>query len=187
MAGWLSRRGNKRWITPKDEIQYYIPQEIIDFTVGILLEYGNQYPPSEGIVYWAGLRHKNEWQICAAIAPAVEASRYGFQTGYNSNAQFVSFICDHDLQYVCQVHSHPATWVDHSSVDDKETAFRSEGLLSIVVPTFGRSGIFPLKQCGVHIHTKGSFKRLTNKYLGSHFHTSQPYPLPIILKDFRHE
>ena len=186
MAGWLNR-GVKRRFTPKDEIQYYIPQEIIDFTVKILLEYGNKRPPSEGVVYWAGRQSKNEWEICSAIAPAVEASKYGFETGYNGNARFVSFICDNDLQYVSQVHSHPSTWVDHSPIDDKETAFRSEGLLSIVVPTFGRHGIFPLKQCGVHIHTKGAFKRLTNKYVGGHFHVGQPQQSIIILKDFRHE
>jgi len=186
MAGWLNtRRGSKR-ITPKDDLEYVIAQEVIDFTVGVLREYGDRRPPAEGVVYWAGRRRGNQWYICAAVAPVVEASRYGFQTGYGTNGRFVSFLCDNDLQYVSQVHSHPSVWVDHSVVDDQETAFRTEGLVSIVVPSFGRNGIFPMKQCGVHVFLKGRFKRLTNKYVVRRFRLEES-PYPIMLKDFRNE
>jgi hypothetical protein len=185
MAEWLQRR--RRRITPKDELAYIVPREIVDFTTRVLQEYGRQRPAAEGVVYWAGRRRKNEWYICAAVAPAVQASRYGFQTGYDTNARFVSFLCENDLQYLSQVHSHPSIWVDHSLVDDQETAFRREGLLSIVVPSFGASGIFPLQKSGVHLFQNSRFQRLTDKYLKGHFRLVETVPYSINLRDFRYE
>lgn len=187
MAGWLKRRAPKRRFSPKDGLEYVIGQEVIDFTVSILKAYGAEKPAAEGVVYWGGRLHENVWHVCAAVAPVVQASRYGFQTGYDTNGLFVSFLCDNELRYVSQVHSHPSSYVDHSRVDDEETAFRSEGLLSIVVPDFGSNGLLPWKQCGVHIYTKGVFKRITDKHLLKHFQVDSCLKDDIILKDFRYD
>jgi hypothetical protein len=187
MAGWLKHRAPKRRFSPKDGLVYVICEEVIDFTIRILKEYGAEKPAAEGVVYWAGRLHENEWHVCAAVAPAVQASRYGFQTGYDTNGRFVSFLCDNELRYVSQVHSHPSTYVNHSPVDDEETAFRREGLLSIVVPDFGRNGLLPWKQCGVNIYTKGIFKRITDKHLIKHFQVERCPTDEIMLKDFRND
>jgi hypothetical protein len=187
MGEWVKGRRRSRRLTPKDELHYYVFCEVMEFTTKVLKEYGAGRPAAEGVVYWAGRRDGNHLHICAAVAPAVQASRYGFQTGYKTNGDFVGFLSDNDLQYISQVHSHPSSWVDHSEVDDRETAFRREGLLSIVVPNFGRTGIFPLNQCGVHLYTGERFRRVTDKYLRSRFHSVDKGLYPVLLKDFRNE
>jgi len=187
MEGWLRRRAGNRRMSPKDGLDYIVCQEVVDFTIQVLCDYGRRRPAAEGVVYWAGRLQGKVWQICAAVAPAVQASRYGFQTGYSTNARFVSFLCDNNLQYIAQVHSHPGSYVDHSPVDDQETAFRREGLLSIVVPNFGSRGILPWKQCGVHLFTNNCFRRITDKHLRKHFCVVDAIEDEILIKNFRNE
>jgi hypothetical protein len=181
---WLSKPGK---VTPDDHRVYQIDRRIIDFTVCILQEYGMRRHAEEGVVYWAGTVNESEYKISAAIAPKVKASRYGFFTDHNSNARFVEFINDNDLVYISQVHSHPGKWVDHSPVDDEGTAFRSEGLLSVVVPCFGRNGMLPLTSNGIHRYHLRKFTRLSNAYVKKHFKIINTSIDNITLKDFRYE
>jgi hypothetical protein len=172
--------------TPKDKLTYQVHWRIVDFTVKILQEYGLPPVQAEGVVYWAGTIYSNVFNITTAFAPAVVTYRYGFMTNHFSNGLFAEFICDNDLIYIAQVHSHPGKWVDHSGIDDRETAFRSEGLLSIVVPNYGRTGMLPLRCCGVHRYQNSNFVRLSDAYINKHF-TSITIPVEkIILKDARH-
>ena len=183
---------NKKWVksrkrvTPQDKVCYYISKPVIEFTEKILCEYGNRKHKAEGLVYWAGIIDGEKYFINAAITPKTEASRYGILTTHDANASFVDFISDNDLVYIAQVHSHPSTWVDHSEVDNEETAFRSEGLISIVVPCFSENGMLPLKQCGIHRYFIDGFKRLTIKYVQKHFKILTKSD-NVILKDLRYE
>lgn len=174
-----------RRFTPNDGKKYFIDNNVIEFTNNILRQYGNQNPSSEGVVYWAGTIQGENYNVTCAVAPQVKASRYGFLTTHSANEQFVEFLCDHELVYISQVHSHPGLWVDHSQVDDEETAFRANGLLSVVVPLFSREGILPLSQCGIHIYDVSKFKRLSNKYIKRRFEITLLNDSKIILKDFR--
>jgi hypothetical protein len=187
MAGykWFSKRPVR--YNPPDGIQYLITKEVIDYTVQILQEYGRGKDAAEGVVYWAGSVNGDVRNITAAIAPKTDSSRYGINTSNESNAKFVEFICDYDLEYIAQVHSHPGTWVDHSEVDNEETAFRSEGLVSIVVPSFGENGMSPLFMCGIHRFSNGKFIRLNNKYIKKHFLVNTSNKNTSHFKDLRDE
>ncbi len=180
---WFFRRP-KRY-NPKDAIQYVVTKDVIDYTVKILREYGSRKYKAEGLVYWAGEVQDDVIIINAAVAPQTDSSRYGIETTNESNARFVEFICGHGFEYIAQVHSHPGTWVDHSGVDNEETAFRSEGLVSIVVPSFGKNGMLPLTNCGIHRFTKGKFIRLHAKYIKTHFRVNTD--INSIIKDLRNE
>lgn len=185
-AGWFNKWFYKApRVTPGDEWVYNIDKRVIEYTVSILQEYSQRIPAEEGVVYWAGTVNGNQYSITAAIAPQVSASRYGFLTDHASNAEFVEFINDNDLVYISQVHSHPEGWVDHSPIDDECTAFRSEGLLSVVVPCFGRKGMMPLLVNGIHRYHLRKFTRLSNGYVKKHFKLMITTN-PVILKDFRY-
>jgi hypothetical protein len=187
MVGLNKYFKRKRRAHPNDSKQYIITQEVIDFTVKVLAEYGAKKYPEEGLIYWAGKIHGSTFEIISAVAPKTTSTRYGFETSNASNARFVEFICDNDLQYIAQVHSHPGKWVDHSIVDDEQTAFRSEGLVSIVVPVFGSTGMIPLSICGFHRYTNGQFVRLANSYIKEHFEITSNNNFSSLIKDFRHE
>ena len=188
MAGWF------KWIFkkpegfyPQDDKRYFVDPQVLSFTHQILRDYGNKKPGCEGLVYWAGSVKNNEYCISHAIAPKTKASRHGILTTHESNALVVEYLCDNDLVYISQVHSHPGTWVDHSDVDNEETAFRSEGFLSLVIPTFSENGILPWKQCGVHLFVKNEFKRLSNKYVKKRFILRELNKDKMKFKDFRNE
>jgi len=187
MAGFKSFFTRKKPYDPRDGNNYTITQDVIAFTVEVLKEYGAKKMAEEGLVYWAGKVNDNNFEITAAVAPKTEATRYGFKTSNASNAKFVEFICDNDLQYIAQVHSHPGKMVDHSIIDNEETAFRSEGLVSIVVPLFGSTGMTPLTVCGIHRFTSGKFPRLGNKYIKRHFDIIKNNSYSALLKDLRYE
>jgi hypothetical protein len=187
MAGFKRFFTRKKQYDPRDSSSYTVTQDVIDFTVDVLREYGAKKMSEEGLVYWAGNGNGGNFEITAAVAPKTEATRYGFKTSNTSNARFVEFICDNDLLYIAQVHSHPGTMVDHSIVDNEETAFRSEGLISIVVPVFGRKGMLPLTVCGIHRFAAGKFPRLGNRYIRRHFNIIKVNNNPSLLKDLRYE
>ena len=180
-------RPRKRRVSPKDAVYYNIDARIINFTETVLRQYGTAVTPSEGVVYWAGRQSGDRYFITAAVAPATVTSRYGFSTSHTANARYVEFICDNDLVHIAQVHSHPGSWVDHSPVDDGQTAFRSAGLVSIVVPNFSAEGMLPVKLWGVHRYEGGKFNRLSDKYAKERFIITAGELNQIITKDFRYE
>jgi hypothetical protein len=183
----------KRWwkrskpVNPKDNINYLIHPAVVEFTVNILREYGARNPSAEGLVYWSGTIRNNKCLVVSAVAPKVQATRHAINTTHESNAMFVEYIREHKLQYISQVHSHPGEWVDHSDVDNTKAAFRSEGLVSIVVPSFGKIGMLPFTKCGVHRYMKGNFSRLGNSYIKKHFKLIGDASIKPLLKDFRNE
>ena len=81
----------------------------------------------------------------------------------------MEIIAENNLTQIGQVHSHPSSWVGHSHTDDEEAAFKINGLLSLVVPNYGRLGLLPLTICGVHRFIDGTFSRLNNIYIQNHF------------------
>ncbi|MBN8837680.1 MAG: hypothetical protein J0I09_10490 [Sphingobacteriia bacterium] len=158
----------KRRLTPKDDFYYKIAADVVEWTISILRDYGNN--GDEGLLYWAGApTYNNTFVIDMAIAPHVTSSRYGFQTNHEDNGNYVECLMDAERIHFAQVHSHPRTIVDHSWIDDTETAFKSQNLLSIVVPSFGEIGMVPLEICGIHRFNQGKFFRLSNRYIKEHF------------------
>ena len=179
-------RPKRKRIIPVDQFLYTIAEELIPFTETILREYGEKGSGHEGLVYWCGTRRGNTCQITAVYAPPIRSGTYGIETTHETNARFVSFLSANGLVYISQVHSHPGSIVDHSGTDDRETAFRKEGLLSVVVPSYAGKGMLPLTKCGVHRYADNTFSRLSSRYIKDHFQI-QTETSGIILKDARYE
>lgn len=187
-TGWFKRWFKKpKGYYPRDNNQYFIDSQVMIFTDQVLKDYGNKKPSCEGLVYWAGKVEGDKYYVTHAVAPKTKASRRDIYTTHESNGLVVEYLCDNELVYIAQVHSHPGNWVEHSEVDNEETAFRSEGLVSIVVPVFSERNILPWSQCGFHLYTNGAFKFLSTKYVNKRFTVHKLNKEVITFKDFRNE
>jgi hypothetical protein len=66
-----------------------------------------------------------------------------------------------DIAALMQVHTHPDTWVGHSSTDDDFSIASSEGFMSIVWPNFAALPVTDAAQLGVHRLEGGSWRQLS--------------------------
>ncbi|MFB6077128.1 MAG: hypothetical protein ABEK12_03290, partial [Candidatus Nanohaloarchaea archaeon] len=53
---------------------------------------------------------------------------------------------------LAQVHSHPGV-ARHSPVDEEKAVSFHEGFVSIVVPDFGETPVYDLRDCGVYVYS----------------------------------
>lgn len=116
--------------------------------------------PSEGVVYWFGLEREDMAVVTTLVVPDADTDGGAVHTSATANAQAIRVMVDTPLLYLGQAHSHPGAHVGHSAVDDADTFARCDGVISVVVPWFGRYGL-RLEQCGVHRHIGGRFVRVT--------------------------
>jgi hypothetical protein len=61
------------------------------------------------------------------------------------------------LGLLAQVHSHPGGETEHSDGDDQMVLLPFEGMLSIVVPHYGRASLLPLNTLGIHQFQDGEW------------------------------
>ena len=153
----------------KNHIVYKIPESVIDDTVKVLQDYASLGLSHEGLVYWCGVIHDKQIYISAVFAPKADSTEGSVSTSHASNFVFVKELCARDLVQIAQVHSHPSTSVGHSEGDDILTSFKAEGLVSIVVPNYGKYGMLPLHKCGIHLYRNDSFHRFSNKQIRKQF------------------
>lgn len=143
---------------------------LLDRTVAVLQQSGDQHGPHEGIAYWAGRRAGNEAFITTCIAPAALTTSGSFDTTAQSNARVVMYLANAGLELIGQVHSHPGGFVGHSHGDDRRALMPYDGFLSLVVPNYAGRGMRPLTMCGVHVFENSKFRRITNEEIESRFH-----------------
>ncbi len=174
----------KKQHSPKDNLLYVLPQDIISSTERILSEYGRRRPPHEGLVYWGGKEESGRITVSTLIAPKTDSDYGRVSTSCRSNFDVVRVLNKYKGIQVAQVHSHPGTWVDHSFGDDELAAFKVNGLLSVVVPSYCYRGMLPLASCGVHRYANGEFIRLSPDYVRRHFRIENSDSA--VFEDLRH-
>jgi proteasome lid subunit RPN8/RPN11 len=140
----------------------YLHETLLASTTAWLQAAGDERSAHEGVVYWAGKSFGREWVISTCIAPQAHTTRGSFRTSSGNNAEVIAYLATHRLELLGQVHSHPGQLVDHSDGDDEGALMPYEHFLSIVVPDYGCSGMWPLTKCGVHRFEAGRFRRLTD-------------------------
>lgn len=136
----------------------YITRELADRTASLLDSFAVQRP-SEGVVYWFGFQLAQYSIVTTLIVPDAETFEGGLRTTAEANAEVLNAVTYTPLVYLGQAHSHPGWRVEHSGVDDLQTFAQFNGVISVVVPWFGRYG-FQLRDCGVHRHLGGKFRWL---------------------------
>jgi proteasome lid subunit RPN8/RPN11 len=123
----------------------------------------------EGVVYWAGITHDLEWVITTVMIPEAVTTYGSFRTSAAANARIVALLAQTGLVLLGQVHSHPGAMVDHSDGDDRDALMPYENFLSVIVPHYGNTSLWPLDHCGVHRFEGGRFRRLTRGELADAF------------------
>ena len=161
----LPRQPNMVAVPPK----VWVSRAVLKQTVKVLQGSGTIFEAQEGVGYWAGRRFSAGMIVTTCIAPAAKTTSKSFETSSYANAQVVAYLAATDLELLGQVHSHPAFRVDHSVGDNERALMPYEGFLSIVVPHYGRRGMTPLADCGVHVFESGLFRRLGRTEVESRF------------------
>ena len=75
----------------------------------------------------------------------------------------------HGLGLLAQVHSHPMSSSRHSIRDDDLVLMPFEGMLSIVVPWYGRFELRPIDTLGVHQYQDGRWASVTRASVREQF------------------
>lgn len=65
-----------------------------------------------------------------------------------------------NLKIAALIHTHPARWVGLSWIDERNQICSRVGVLSIVVPNYGRTSA-SIRRCGVHVRTDTGWMRLS--------------------------
>ncbi len=138
----------------------YIAHELAQETARLLDTFALRQP-SEGVVYWFGIERGDVAVVTTLIVPDADTEGGTVRTSAQANGSAIRVVVDTPLVYLGQAHSHPGWHVGHSSVDDTDTFARCDGVVSVVVPWFGRYGLH-LDACGVHRHVRGRFVRITD-------------------------
>lgn len=105
----------------------------------------------ETVIYWVGEAHQESAVVTSVIRPMQINTTGSFHVTRESNADIVVWLCARKLKLLAQLHTHPGSFVGHSNGDDLGAPLAFFGFYSLVVPNYGRSGILPLQQCGVHV------------------------------------
>lgn len=164
------------WRFWQQRLEHKLRHPVVRVTAAVLAQtlrslqsFGDSEGPHEGIVYWAGRTTPDEWVITTVILPEAVTTWGSFRTSAAANARVVALLATADLVLLAQVHSHPGRVVDHSGGDDADALMPYEDMLSLIVPHYGRTVLWPLDQCGVHRFEHGRFRRLTTKEVGATF------------------
>lgn len=137
-----------------------LPDPILEETRRLLLSFRDSESQHEGIAYWAGIVQVHTTVVTSVIVPEAETTYGSYETSVTANARVIRTASSRHLQILAQVHGHPGDWVGHSRGDDLGAFMPYGGFYSIVVPYYGRQGLLPLTQCGVHEYRHGRFERL---------------------------
>ncbi len=138
-----------------------IHESVIAATGRLLRESKRRMQKHEGVLYWAGRDLGLEWLVTTCIAPSAVTGPGSFRVSAEANARVVMLLNKLGLVLLAQVHSHPGTLIAHSEGDDRGAFMPFEGMVSIVVPNYGRLDPWPLTKCGVHRAVDGAFRQLS--------------------------
>lgn len=157
------REPEKPSVAKQSYPKVFIARQVISESAHHLRKAKDEFSAHENILYWAGKSSADGWLLTTCIAPVATTTWGSYSTTSTENARVVKFLAENNLELLCQVHSHPAGSVGHSAGDDGGAFMPFENFLSIVVPHYGRKGVLPLTQCGIHRFRDGSFIRLSKQ------------------------
>jgi hypothetical protein len=130
--------------------RFLILEPVITELERVLPTYRGPDGHHEGIAFLCGFERAGETVFTTAIFPDAE-----HRAGYVrcDEAQFAaasSAARSYGLGLLAQVHTHPKGCTGHSWGDDNMVRPAYEGMLSIVVPDYGLTGLRPLDSLGIH-------------------------------------
>lgn len=139
---------------------YYVPTAVLFETQQYIEDHGDS--GHEGYLFWAGGVAGDAAYVTTCVYPTANARHGGVKVPLDKMTEINRELYDRDLLLLAQVHSHPGI-ARHSSVDEEKAASFHEGFVSIVVPDFGETPVYDLRDCGVYIYNRDEKWRLLDE------------------------
>jgi proteasome lid subunit RPN8/RPN11 len=149
--------GRRKRGVPDNIDKYYIPTSVLHETQKYIEEHGER--GHEAYVLWAGAIADNEAYVTSCIYPKTETRHGGVDVPRSKMREIIQELHERDQIVIAQAHSHPGV-ARHSDLDEKKPVSFHEGFASVVVPDFGETPIYDLRDCGVYIYTEQEKWRL---------------------------
>lgn len=137
--------------------RFAITDAVVDAVADLLPTYRGSDGDHEGIVFLLGRELPDLTLFVGAAAPEATHTAGSVEAAPAAVLAVVDRARSLGLGLLAQVHSHPAGWSEHSEGDDGMVLMPFEGMLSIVVPHYGRHGLLPLDSLGVHQWQSGTW------------------------------
>lgn len=151
-----SRNRRQRGIPDTIET-YYVSTAVLRETQRYIEEHGQR--GQEAYVFWAGAAIEHEAYITTCVYPTANVHHGGVKVPLDTMTDINLALRDRDQVILAQAHSHPGKAL-HSPVDEERAVSFHDGFASIIVPDFGETPIYDLRDCGVYIYTADSDWRL---------------------------
>ena len=140
--------------------RYLFSSAALDAAERLLPTYRGPDGDHEGIVFLLGRELPGVTIFAAALAPEADHSRGRVMCDAGTISAAQGAARNLGLGLLGQVHSHPSGETEHSEGDDDLVLMPFEGMLSLVVPHYGRFGMRPLWNLGVHQFQDGGWVRI---------------------------
>ena len=115
------------------ESSLIVPANALRATLELLESAGRR----ESCVFWYGPRGVPNSKVAGVLSPPQIMTWGNYHVGPAGMSEMVALVPD-EWRPLAQIHSHPGHMVEHSRYDDRMVS--TKRVLSIVFPTYGRSG-----------------------------------------------
>jgi hypothetical protein len=150
-------KGRRKRSIPDTIAKYYISTAVLKETQRYIEEHGER--GHEAYLLWAGSIADNEAYVTTCIYPDTDTRHGGVDVPRSKMREILKELYELDQIVIAQAHSHPGV-ARHSQLDEEKPVSFHEGFASIVVPDFGETPIYDLRDCGVYIYTRQEKWRL---------------------------
>lgn len=127
---------------------------------------------AEGYVVWSGIQNDGLIHVKSVLIPnngGLESFAH-VQFSDESIEEVADRVISKGEKLVAQVHSHPFE-AFHSEIDNEYPIVHRKGLLSIVIPYFGRYGFEEFQRYKVYEYLRNNkWKELGKRAMGRRFH-----------------
>jgi hypothetical protein len=144
------RRYRREWPIAPIRGSFLVTEPALGALDRILPTYRSVDGLHEGIVFLCGIEKEDLTVLLTAIAPEADHGVGRVSCSAEQMAAVSAAARSFGLGVLAQVHSHPSPYTGHSFGDDEMIFMPFEGMLSIVVPDYGRFGVRPFDSLGVH-------------------------------------
>lgn len=141
--------------------KFLVAPHLIEDTERALKSFNTKKRANEGFVYWAGRTAGVDCVALALFRPRAVVTPGSVDVDEHENVRFIQWLKENQLMHVGQVHTHPPGVAEHSHGDALWAFMKFPGLLSIVVPNYGKQGMMPLSRCDFEVYTREGFVQLT--------------------------
>lgn len=142
----------------------YVPRALLEDTHRHLLPHWRA--GVEAACLWFGVENGGVRVATTLALPMLLQSAGSYRMKPSSLRSIAMEMRKQGLVAVAQVHTHPASWVGHSTYDDERAYSTREASLSFVWPDYGRRVGHDLEGIGVHERRDGRWEQLGEEEVG---------------------